>query len=271
MLRVKCRGCGKIYDYSKDEICPSCGAYNRPPHRGVVDADGTVRFVGEKACYEEKVCFDEKQCHEEVAQRVRGGKSKTAWETDDLELALRKSMDKLKSFAEKTNRPKKNQTPGQKRAAAVIGIAVAILALLGQFMENRAERRPEPMPDISIEADTEPAMEVRRYKIGEGFSANGRQYAVTDMAMSGDDITVIMSGDGLAEDPWNVYLYWHDPDGAEYAIGPDEIESREDQWIYEFDIEDFTDFGCGADRDGYFVGVYEYPGGDSTILHLVSL
>lgn len=265
MLRVKCRSCGKVYDYRKEEICPACGAFNRPPRREVVDADGTVHIV------QEKVCFEEKECHEAAAQQVRESSGKTAWETDDLEVALHKGIHAAKGWAAKLKTAKRPSTPRQKRLGIIIGVVTIIIALAGEFMENRAERRPEPMPDISIEADTEPAMEVRRYKIGEGFSANGRQYAVTDMAMSGDDITVIMSGDGLAEDPWNVYLYWHDPDGAEYAIGPDEIESREDQWIYEFDIEDFTDFGCGADRDGYFVGVYEYPGGDSTILHLVSL
>ena len=42
MAMVQCKACGKIYDYEKNGCCPSCGAYNRPPRRERVDADGTV-------------------------------------------------------------------------------------------------------------------------------------------------------------------------------------------------------------------------------------
>ena len=45
MATIRCRSCGRIYDYNKQDMCPKCGAYNRPPHRERVDPDGTVHFV----------------------------------------------------------------------------------------------------------------------------------------------------------------------------------------------------------------------------------
>lgn len=45
MAMVQCKACGKIYDYEKNGCCPSCGAYNRPPRRERVDADGTVHHL----------------------------------------------------------------------------------------------------------------------------------------------------------------------------------------------------------------------------------
>lgn len=47
MTRVRCKGCGRRYSYESDGCCPHCGAYNRPPHRRSVKADGTVYRVRE--------------------------------------------------------------------------------------------------------------------------------------------------------------------------------------------------------------------------------
>ena len=49
MATIRCRSCGRIYDYNKQDMCPKCGAYNRPPHRERVDPDGTVHFVEEQS------------------------------------------------------------------------------------------------------------------------------------------------------------------------------------------------------------------------------
>ena len=60
MATIRCRSCGRIYDYNKQDMCPKCGAYNRPPRQEWVDAEGTVHYAGqEKECYEEKVCYEE--------------------------------------------------------------------------------------------------------------------------------------------------------------------------------------------------------------------
>lgn len=74
MILVKCRSCGRQYDYSKDDCCPKCGAYNRPPRHERVNADGTVHhltdaeFAARGHGGSEKVCFEEKTCYEDEAR-----------------------------------------------------------------------------------------------------------------------------------------------------------------------------------------------------------
>lgn len=79
MAMVQCKACGKIYDYEKNGCCPSCGAYNRPPRRERVDADGTVHHLtgqerrsvprGGKVCFEKKECHEKKVCFEDQARK----------------------------------------------------------------------------------------------------------------------------------------------------------------------------------------------------------
>lgn len=60
MASIRCKACGKTYDYRKEGFCPKCGAYNRPPRQEWVDAEGTVHYAGqEKECHEEKVCYEQ--------------------------------------------------------------------------------------------------------------------------------------------------------------------------------------------------------------------
>jgi len=61
MPTIRCAACGKHYDYHREGCCPRCGAYNRPPRREWVAADGSVHHgtPSEKVCYEKKVCFEE--------------------------------------------------------------------------------------------------------------------------------------------------------------------------------------------------------------------
>lgn len=49
MATVHCKACGKSYSYEENGCCPSCGAYNRPPRRETVEADGTVHHLDDRA------------------------------------------------------------------------------------------------------------------------------------------------------------------------------------------------------------------------------
>ena len=39
MANIKCKSCGKRYSYHQSDLCPHCGAYNRPASRMRVDFD----------------------------------------------------------------------------------------------------------------------------------------------------------------------------------------------------------------------------------------
>ena len=79
MATIRCKACGKIYSYEKEGCCPGCGAYNRPPKRERVNADGTIQHMTDaayekrskaagKVCFEEKECYEEKVCYEDQAR-----------------------------------------------------------------------------------------------------------------------------------------------------------------------------------------------------------
>ena len=44
MQTIRCAACGRRYDYRREGCCPHCGAYNRPPRREWVGADGSVKY-----------------------------------------------------------------------------------------------------------------------------------------------------------------------------------------------------------------------------------
>lgn len=76
MIDVKCKACGKRYDYHECGCCPNCGAYNRPPRRERITAEGDVYHISDAEYQKEevrrhtqkgKVCFEEKVCYEEQA------------------------------------------------------------------------------------------------------------------------------------------------------------------------------------------------------------
>ena len=83
MVMVKCKACGKRYDYKQHGCCPECGAYNRPPQRNRVDVDGTVHRMSDadfldnsrqrRRSQGSKVCFEQDVCYEEQARKVRSG------------------------------------------------------------------------------------------------------------------------------------------------------------------------------------------------------
>ena len=79
MASIRCRACGSVYDYDKEGFCPKCGAYNRPPQREWVDAEGGIRYAGqEQACRGEKVCFEEQTRRPEPSVRRHTPKKNTA-------------------------------------------------------------------------------------------------------------------------------------------------------------------------------------------------
>ena len=67
MRHIRCASCGTRYDYDIEGCCPDCGAYNCPPRRREIEADGLLHTVKKKAGAEpweaksagKKVCYEE--------------------------------------------------------------------------------------------------------------------------------------------------------------------------------------------------------------------
>ncbi len=239
MASIRCKACGKIYD-SREGFCPKCGAYNRPPRREWVDADGEIHFAQqEKVCYEqkEKVCYEQKECHEEKV-----------------------------CYEEKVRRPRRpvqRRVPKKNTASGAIGavIAVSILIVLintlrgcvadnfGSFFGGKEELMPDyPNYDWSSEA---PAQEiestVREYaELGATFYLEDSAFVVAhlDTDWEGDILAVyVVEGDGYQTFP---YLMQVGDDGLEnwyYAADVSASAGDENVFVCTYDLsvlEDLT-------------------------------
>ena len=228
MPAIRCKACGKTYD-AREGFCPKCGAYNRPPRREWVDAEGGVHYAQqEKVCYEQKECHEEKVCYENQTRRPR---PHIQWHV-----------------------PKKNAASG------VIGAVIAVSVLIGLINTLRGVSgdifdRNEPMPDYGCE-QVAPAEEigatVREYaEIGASFYLEDSAFAVASLKADWEEdiLTVyVVEGDTYQTFPYLV------------IVGDDGFED----WNYPYDVSAAVDehvFVCTYD-----LSVLEDLTGDTSLI-----
>ena len=104
MASIKCKACGRRYSYHDSDLCPHCGAYNKPSSRMRVDfdKDGNAELLNEKQFLQQsavgrkrKDCYEQKECHED---QVRP-KSETPRSSP---LNSQQLMEKMKEFGNQT-------------------------------------------------------------------------------------------------------------------------------------------------------------------------
>ena len=87
MSDIKCKACGRRYNYRESDLCPHCGAYNKPTSRLRVDL---MKRAARSCCMSRSSCAGVKPVKNERrsamsarnAMRIRyvkkGGQCKTA-------------------------------------------------------------------------------------------------------------------------------------------------------------------------------------------------
>ena len=236
MASIRCKACGKTYD-AREGFCPKCGAYNRPPRREWVDAEGTVHYAQqEKVCYEQKECHEEKVCYEE-----------------------------------QTRRPKphiRRRAPKRSAASGVIGAVIAVSVLIGFINTLRGVSgdifdRSEPTPDYGWNDET-PAQEIE--SAVREYAELGATFYLEDSAFTAAHITTdwendilkvyVVEGDTYQTFP---YLMQVDDDGFENWYYPEDVVvsgTSDDVFICTYDLspmEDLTADTClifsGMDKE----------------------
>ena len=200
MPAIRCKACGKTYD-SREGFCPKCGAYNRPPRREWVDADGDVHYAEqEKVCYEQKECHEEKVCYENQTRRPRPHIRRPA--------------------------PKKNTASG------VIGAVIAVSVLIGLINTLRGVSgdifdRSEPTPDYGW-GQVAPAEEiesaVREYaEMGACFTLEGGAFVVAYTELDHENLSLLAYV--VEEGDYQTFpdLIWVDDDGFENWYYPEDV------------------------------------------------
>ena len=205
MATIRCKACGKTYNYAKEGFCPKCGAYNRPPRQEWVDAEGGIHYAGqEKECYERKECHEEKVCYEEQTRRPR---PHIQWRV-----------------------PKKNTASGAIGAVIAVSIVIALInTLRGCVADNFGGYfggKEEITPDYGW-SDVAPAEEiestVREYaEFGAVFTVRGTEYTVTDAwTDGGKTYAAISEGEEYQTFP---ELCCQGTDGNEWWFYPEDVE-----------------------------------------------
>ena len=240
MATIHCKACGAVYRYEKEGCCPNCGAYNRPPKRERVNADGTVQHMTD-AAYEKRqhaqgrVCFEEKECYEDQT-RITGKKKGAHTASSD-------AFDRVRSTAAV-------QTGGKGGGKSVGWRAILIvLALLGAFggglVENYLDRDDTPTFEPESEVIVEPAdvdLSWTDAAMGEELTlSDGAILTVRAVGADDDNISVYLETE-LADSDHDLYatLVCLDREGEEIYL--DEFTTREDAGIFlDFSTEDWTD------------------------------
>lgn len=253
MAMVHCKACGKNYNYEKNGCCPECGAYNRPPRREQVYADGTVHHLdgqarrpvshGDKVCYEKKECREKKVCFEDRARQAR-----------------EKVTGKLAGMNGRTR---------QANLLGVLAAGIVILSLVSGIISSCQARRTDYSVDPVTPATEEPA--VSQDWLWWDNWQGGR---VGLLGASYED-GVLQVELEIHRDPGDVLLdefrlYCVDEDGQELTLPVSDASCQEQYWTLHFDLSaDWYDnlqyvelrlLNSDGTQDGFLLLLYQDDG-----------
>lgn len=226
MQIIRCAACGRRYDYRQEGCCPHCGAYNRPPRREWVQADGSVRHAPAnsparpapgKVCYEEKTCYEEKQCYEEQSRKPR--KKKTPQPARQGDRVVRSAR---KSFPAAGGR-KKNMY----QTAVIFGVVLLVAVLLTKGLSSMNRWDDDPWTPI----------ENREYSNESVIKGNcGEELQIRE------NLTLCILG--YITDEGRMYLFYqsNDEDATENLLSDAFITlaDQEDRYYFSYDLTGVT-------------------------------
>ena len=220
MASIKCKACGRRYSYHASDLCPHCGAYNRPSSRMRVDfdKDGNAELLHEQefqrksaANRQQKDCYEHETMHESGERTARRGGA--------------------------------GLTIG-KLAVLIIGLVSIFIGSLF-LIDTIGHRTPENNWNIEVPIpDEEPAQEITDdyvfyYTPGEQFVLDGQPVWVDSVSMDAERLWATVHWE---EEPiWTPELYVRYEDGSELLTYPwHEDNAGDGIWQY-----DYTDDGFG--------------------------
>ena len=230
MASIKCKSCGRVYNYRSSELCPKCGAYNRPPHQMRVgfDENGSVELQSDREFREN---ISESTTVEETVREVgetllssetldalgrelnKWGSRVEKWWTENSE----KSATHAKVAKDSPLRDRKKSKSGSGRIVAIVVVIIIFSSLIGSITESCSSNGVHiiaPEPDVSIATEeVAPSAEIWQdeglwpeearkdlldiygvtdvFSMGTGFNWNGTTMWINGWEISGS------AGDGF--------------------------------------------------------------------------
>ena len=219
MPNIKCKSCGKRYSYHESDLCPHCGAYNRPSSRMRVDfdKDGNAELLNEQqfqrqsaANRQRKDCYEHEVTHESGETTARRGGALTAGKLVRL-------------------------------AVVLVTVFIAVTVLIGGIGARTHENNWSP--DIPIPTE-EAAQEITDeyifyYAPGEQFVLDDQPVWVDSVSFDTDQLLVTVHWE--EEPTWTPELYVRYENGSElYTYTWYEDNVGDSSWQY-----GYTDDGFG--------------------------
>ena len=214
MANIKCKACGRRYSYHASDLCPHCGAYNKPQSRMWVDFDeaGNAELLNEQQFQRQSAANRKnKVCYEDAA-----------------------------AFRDETDTPDRGGVPVSRGIrAGVIGavvamtVVIATLVIVGSIGSFGTIRHAEVPAEVTAVAPDE--MYVVEQTAGEQFVIDGDMVLVEDVYVADDRLYALVQCDDDDIAP-ELELYtledqlWSSPWGYEHI-------KRDDQeyWLISYE------------------------------------
>lgn len=214
MANIKCKACGRRYSYHASDLCPHCGAYNRPQSRMRVGFDeaGNAELLNEQQF----------QRQSEANRRNKAGYEDAA------------------SFRDETDTPDRGGVPvsrgikaGLVAAAIAMAVVMATFVVIGAIGSFRAVGHAEVPAEVAAAAPDE--MHVVEQMTGEPFVIDDDMVLVEAVYVADDRLYALVRCDDDDIAP-ELELYtaedqlWSSPWGYEHI-------KRDDQeyWLISYE------------------------------------
>ena len=135
MSNIKCKACGRRYNYRESDLCPHCGAYNKPTSRLRVDfnEEGSAELLHEQEFLRRseagqkraKACYERKECHEDKVRQK--GRTVQSGSLNTEQLAA-----KLREFGSQSGArfaAKKEKKGGESNTWYVVAVVIILMLL----------------------------------------------------------------------------------------------------------------------------------------------
>lgn len=248
MAMIHCKACGKVYGYEKHGCCPSCGAYNRPPRREQVQADGTVHHLTERD--RSPLPHGDKVCYEQQTERSGGAAKAEQW--------LHRAQEGLGGA--KSNK----FVPGVIGLLVAVVISSVIMSAAGggsSPVVTPEPWQPEPEPDIQLPTDPTADAVWMGDDVWAEVTAMEDDLCCVELTMADEQqLTKLLEEMGLypellIEDVW----------GECHSMYPHVLSQESGSWLLMYPLPEGTEPESGSTADLWF---YNEDGAVSSVYAL---
>ena len=209
MVKITCQACGRRYDYAKEGLCPNCGAYNRPPRRETVDANGEIHHLNiteEMTPPQGKVCYEAQECHEDAVRKVRPRKS---------------GGYRKRSLPHEKIAAKASDYSGKKKKAQMIAIGAALLSVVTTLIGNLTAKSETvfPEPEGSIAQAEERVQEIMNESIFY-IETDCGWFGITDWQLKDWTWEIDYISEFNPQEWGTIKAMFRSADGEEYSLSP---------------------------------------------------